>query len=136
LNGKKNDIVIVIGAPEFPKKASWVNIMALTKTDMFQVQLRDALLDLETLDVTNVMNTIEKQVQTNFKRRSMKEFEYLEAEIDPPQWIVVSTVVAIILSYLGFWVYSMNAAGTNVFLRMIGRQRRSTYGYGYNRRFR
>ena len=125
LNGKKNDIVVVMGVPYFPAKPTWVNIMALTKTDLFQVQLRDALLDLETLDPTVVVNTIDKQVRANFKRRSMKEFQYLESEIDPPVWLVSTTVVAIIVAYIGFWVYALYSTN-NVFLRMIGR--RKSYG--------
>jgi hypothetical protein len=127
LNGKKNDIVVVIGAPEFPAKAQWVNIMALTKTDLFQVQLRDALLDLDSLTVNNVINTIDSNVRANFKRRSMKEFQYLESEIDPPTWVIVLAIVTIILSYAGFWVYTINTTD-HVFLRMIGRQPRR-YGW-------
>jgi hypothetical protein len=113
LNGKKNDIVVVIGAPKFPAKAEWVNIMALTKTDLFQVQLRDSLLDFDSLTAGNIIDTIDKQVRTNFKRRSMKEFQYLEAEIDPPTWVIVSSVVVVILSFLGFWVYSIKMSKRN-----------------------
>jgi hypothetical protein len=123
LNGKKNDIVIVVGAPEFPAKASWVNIMALTKTDLFQVQLRDALLDLDGLTMTNVLDTIDQQVKKNFKRRSMKEFQYLEAEIDAPAWIVGTAVGSIIAAYIAFWVYTMNATN-HFFLRLIGRRQK------------
>jgi hypothetical protein len=129
LNGKKNDIVVVIGAPEFPAKAQWVNIMALTKTDLFQVQLRDSLLDLDSLTVANVTDIIEKNVRANFKRRPMKEFQYLEAEIDPPTWVVVSTVIALILAYGGFWLYALTTTD-NIFLRAIGRPQRRRYSYG------
>lgn len=121
INGKKNDIVVVIGAPEFPKQASWVNVMSLATTELFTVQLRDALLELPELTAASVMDTIDKQVRANFKRRSMREFEYLDAEIDPPTWLVVTTILLIIAAYVGFWIYARISQGNNVFLR-IGRR--------------
>ena len=121
INGKKNDIVVVIGAPEFPKKASWVNVMSLATTELFSVQLRDALSELPELTAASVIGTLDKQVRTNFMRRSMEEWAYLDAEIDPPTWLVVTTILLIIAAYVGFWVYARISQGNNIFLR-IGRR--------------
>jgi hypothetical protein len=105
LNGKKNDVVVVIGAPDFPKKAAWVNVMALTDSDIIRVSIRDDILDLEDLTADNVLSVINKNVQANFKRKSMKDFAYLESEIDPPSWVIYSTLIADLLAYLGFWFF-------------------------------
>lgn len=104
-NGKKNDIVVVIGAPEFPKKASWVRIMALTDHDIFRVKLRDAIEELETIDVDSVLKVTDEVVMSDFKRKSMKDFKYLENEIDPPTWLLITAVILNILSYLAAYLY-------------------------------
>lgn len=103
VNGKKNDIVLVIGAPEFPKKAAWVRIMALTKDQIFQVKLRDSILALEELTADSVIGTLEKETYTSFKRKSMKDFAYLDAEIDPPAWMMIACIIVNFLAYVGFW---------------------------------
>lgn len=105
LNGKKNDIVVVIGAPDFPKKATWVNVMALTDSDIIRVSIRDDILDLEDLNADNVLSIINKNVQANFKRKSMKDFKYLENEIDPPSWVISVTLGINLFAYLGFWFF-------------------------------
>lgn len=105
LNGKKNDIVVVISTSKFPGKADWVNIMALTTENVFQVKLRDSLLALDTLTADSVIGTIERETYASFKRKSMKDFSYLEAEIDPPTWVMVTCVVFIVLAYIGFWIF-------------------------------
>jgi hypothetical protein len=101
-NGKKNDIVVVIGAPEFPKPA-WVNIMALTENNIFQVKLRDDILALENLTADTVIGTITKNANETFKRKRMRDFQYLENEIDPPTWTLVTNAAILIVGCLSYW---------------------------------
>jgi hypothetical protein len=105
LNGKKNDVIVVIGAPDFPHKAAWVQIMALTDKELFKVQLRDDLLELNTLDAVSVIGMIEKHIASGFQRKHMADFAYLDSEIDPPTWVIVSTIIALIAAYAGFWAF-------------------------------
>lgn len=102
-NGKKNDIVLVIGAPEFPKKAAWVNVMALTENNIFQVKLRDDILALEELTADAVIGVVQKNGAESFKRKRMRDFQYLEDEIDPPEWVMWTSMILILGAYLGFW---------------------------------
>ena len=99
INGKKNDIVVVIGAPDFPNKAAWVRVMALTKNDIFQVSLRDRILTLNEITADGVINSINEETFASFKRKSMKDFQYLESEIDPPTWVMVLASILITLAY-------------------------------------
>jgi hypothetical protein len=110
MGGKKNDIVVVIGAPSFPQRASWVRVMALTDSDIFKVELRDALLELPELTANSVMDTFAAHAMS-FKRKSMKDFAYLDAEIDPPTWVLALIVVLIIAAYAGFWIYMYSQNG-------------------------
>jgi hypothetical protein len=103
LNGKKNDIVVVIGAPDFPHKPEWVRIMALTQHDIFQVKLRDDIMALDELTPDSVIGAIAGETESTFQRKRMRDFAYLDAEIDPPDWVMITALVFIILVYIGAW---------------------------------
>ena len=119
VGGKKNDVVVVIGAPNYPAKAEWVRIMAFTDHDIFRVKLRDDILDIEGLNSTNVTDAINKNILQSFKRKSMKDFKYLEDEIDPPEWVMATVLSLILAAYFVFWivVYRTTRKGYNTFRR-------------------
>lgn len=103
VNGKKNDVVVVIGASKFPERATWVGVLAFTEREIFQVQLRDAVLALPSLTADGVVGAIANSIEGSYVRRSMEKFEYLAAEIDPPLWLTSTTTALIIAAYAGFW---------------------------------
>ena len=105
LNGKKNDVVVVIGAPDFPNKAAWVSVLALTKNELFKIKLRDDLMELDELQVDQVLGVIFKNTMELHERKPMSDFKYLDAEIDPPDWVLWLMVLLVVGSYGGFWVY-------------------------------
>lgn len=117
LNGKKNDVIVVISAPQFPGKAGWVNIMSLTKDNIFQVKLRDRLLALDALTVDAVVGEISTEIRTTFQRREMSEFKYLEAEIDPPTWVMVLCMILNFGAYIGFWIFIFTHRDTGTYGR-------------------
>ena len=49
LGGKKNDIVVMIGSTEYPK-IDWVRVMSWTDKEIFKIELRDAIQELENID--------------------------------------------------------------------------------------
>lgn len=107
VNGKKNDIIVVIGAPKFPEKAEWVRILAFTDNDIFRVKLRDAILEMQTLELKPTLDTIETITLSDFKRKRMSDFKYLEDEIDPPQWMIALSIILVLMYYIGtyIWLY-------------------------------
>lgn len=107
VNGKKNDVVVVIGAPNFPNAASWVNVMALTNDNVFQIKLRDRMLALETLTPESVVGGIKQEILSSYSRKQMSDFKYLEAEISPPTWVMVLLTIINIFAYAGFWYYNL-----------------------------
>lgn len=127
-NGKKNDVIVVIGAPSFPAKAAWVNIMALTTDNLFQIKLRDDILALETLTADAVVGALTENTLRSFKRKSMEDFKYLESEIDPPEWVMAVTIFLIIAAYAGFWFYIYRE------FRVFG-GRRSVYNRSTRKKF-
>lgn len=118
---KKNDIVVVIGVSSLNEKPLWANVMALTDNSLFKIKLRDDIMSLDSLTADNVINTIYKNASETFKRKSMKDFKYLENEIDPPMWVIITSLLVNIFAYVGFW-YAMI--------------RQTRFGYSFSPRFR
>jgi len=117
LNGKKNDIVLVIGAPDFPGKPAWVRVMALTQDELFQIKLRDRIMALDSLTADSVIGALHDEAFATFKRKSMKDFAYLDAEIDPPAWVMITCSILMVLAYAGFWIFTYRNRDSSQFTR-------------------
>lgn len=109
LGGKKNDVVVVIGAPEYPKIA-WVRVLSWTKNELFKVQLRDALMDLKEVRREEVLHTLKHHIEKGFERRPMADFEYLKDEIELPTWAVVLLVILSLVASVGSSIWLTNVS--------------------------
>lgn len=97
---KKNDTVLVIGVSA-PSTISWVSVFSWSKNELLNVALRDDIKMLGVLDRRAVLDTLALNIKNSFERRSMKEFEYLKDEIDPPLWaVIIASVFAVLGSVL------------------------------------
>lgn len=88
LGGKKNDVIVVLGVPQYPK-LSWVRVLSWTDKELFKVQLRDDLLALGDVDQAAVFDLMERHTAGGYLRKDMADFEYLANEIQPPTWVLV-----------------------------------------------
>lgn len=93
---EKNDIVIAVGLDG--DRIAWADADSWSRSDFVNVSLRDRIAGLGTLDRTKFMEIVSQEVNTNFDRRPMAEFEYLKDEIDPPTWAIV---LALIFAFVG-----------------------------------
>lgn len=87
MGGKKNDVVLVISLSS--STIQWADVLAWTDYPLFKVKLRDDVLEVGTLLREPILKAMYKNIQTHFVRKSMKDFEYLQASITPTtgQWI-------------------------------------------------
>jgi hypothetical protein len=58
---------------------------------------------LQEISAETVTSTLLKNLST-FERKRMRDFEYLNTEIDPPLWVLVTVVVLLLIAYAAFWV--------------------------------
>ena len=109
LNAKKNDVVVVLGAPQYPTVA-WVEIMAWTDKAYFKVSLRDKLLNLgDASDMMKVLDTVQESIMHDYKRKPMSDYDYLKNEIEPPAWILAMLfVLGVIASAAAAYLFSKN----------------------------
>ena len=95
LNGKKNDVVIVIGTKDYPE-VSWVKSFGWSKNNMVYVSLEDSLSNM-TIDATTFPNKIVDIIEEEYERRPFDEFKYLLDELSPPIWLLIVVFFADIL---------------------------------------
>ena len=103
LGGKKNDILPVFSVDE-KKNILWVDVMAWADSYSFNVSLRDSLTALKTLD-DRIFDVITHEVQTKYKRKHMREFQYLENMATPtPTFYFWSVLIEALLCIgLSLW---------------------------------
>ena len=102
VGGKKNDVVLVIGASSEDEKPKYVQVMALTQDKVLEVKLRDGIMDLPNLNPKNVLSVFRDSVDKFYVRKHMKDFEYLKASISPS---FLEILIGLILSIIGSAVF-------------------------------
>lgn len=114
IGGKKNDIIVVIGTTSYPK-IDWVAVSSWTDEQMFKVKLRDDIMAVSNIDRTAIMNVIDQNTMSLFKRKSMKDFEYLKHRAEPPIWVLTLAIVLSIITSIGcsFYFYKNDPFGNN-----------------------
>jgi len=124
LGGKKNDTVLIIGAPHYPE-IEWVRVFSWSKEDIFNVKLRDDVLDLKTVKRETVLGVWRDDIAKYYKRRPMEDYAYLKNQVEPPQWAVITALILAVLSLGGltFWFHQID-----LYEELFGS------GYGYRRR--
>lgn len=96
LGGKKNDITIVVGVPEYPKIA-WAAVNAWTDKELFKVELRDSIVGLGEVNRETMMTTIHSYVKKFFERKPMADYAYLEDNIVIENSIIIYMMIVMLL---------------------------------------
>lgn len=103
IGGKKNDVITVISTDGI--KVNWVEVMAWTNDYMVQTVIKDLIMKQETLNPQETVDNIQKSIQNHYKRKPMKEFEYLKdnIKVSTTTWII-SMIVGLLASIgLGYY---------------------------------
>jgi hypothetical protein len=102
--GKKNDVIIIIGLKG--KEINWARVHSWSIHNIFEVELRDAILNHKYLDMSKVIKETQFYLDKDYVRRSFKEFEYLRWQIMPSNsslWIFI--ILSLLCSTtLGFFM--------------------------------
>lgn len=117
LGGKKNDIIPVISV-DINGNIEWVEVMTWSKNPLFQIKLRDSILELKQLNDQNadiLINQIKQNTLDHYERKPMKDFEYLKASIRPTiLQFTIGSIIALLFSFgLSYWFYKENVFNEN-----------------------
>lgn len=128
LGGKKNDAFLVVSVDK-QNNIQWVEVMAWSENKQFQVQARDAILELGSIqEPDTVINAFAGAVNKYFQRKPMADFEYLASSVKPKPWQWVLAAIINILASIGLGLFFH----MNEFRE--GSSLRRGYSYNYRRR--
>ncbi|MBI4457372.1 hypothetical protein HY633_00210 [Candidatus Uhrbacteria bacterium] len=82
VGGKKNDLIVAVGMPEYPAIA-WAGVISWTVREDLKISIRDQIMDLKTFDGDKVLGIVEQETKSKFVRRPMEDFAYLKATVEP-----------------------------------------------------
>lgn len=112
LGGKKNDVVVVIGAPNYPA-VDFVRVFSWSKAEEFKIILRDRLMKFKEVDRPAMLETIRTTVLERFERRDLKDFDYLEDAVQPPLWAVIVALLSTLAIQIGATIF-FSQRGVNI----------------------
>jgi hypothetical protein len=115
VGGKKNDVTAVLSV-DSSGQIKWAHVMAWSTNKMFEVVLRDDIVKIGELNRSKVMAALRANVSKYYKRKPMRDFEYLQASIVPSTGeYVVCTILGVLLALgLAYWVHHEDVFGTEV----------------------
>lgn len=95
LNGKKNDVILVMGVSKWPQ-IEWADVIAWDKGSILGPTLRSAMPEVSLDDRSAVVRTFGGAIQKHFQRHRMHDFEYLKDGIEIPHWIGVASLISLV----------------------------------------
>lgn len=126
VQGKKNDVIVIVGAPTFPE-IRWVEVIAWTKVEEFKIHLRDRITEMKTLPAAGAFATaITQEIAKpgsagGFVRTPDADLEYLAADVSLPWWC---QLIIILVGGSVSWFTS------HFLINNDWRSGRSSFGYG------
>lgn len=102
-NGRKNDQVLVVGAPDWPN-IKWATSFGWSENEIMNKKLPSDVMKLDQLTPENLVSTFKDNVG-EFKRRPMESFEHylFQAEVGIGKLILV--ILAQVLSSIGLGIF-------------------------------
>lgn len=86
INGKKNDVVLVMGTKTWPQ-IEWADVLCWSSDTSLTPFLKAELAETDLADRQKVMQALTAGIMRHYTRKPMADFEYLKNGIDVPAWI-------------------------------------------------
>lgn len=92
-----NDIVVVLSTADNAITA--VDVRSWSKTSAVNIGIRDAILDINSLDYKQIDAKIEEVVEQHYTPKDMADFEYLAADVSPPTWaMIIAALIMLVVT--------------------------------------
>jgi hypothetical protein len=110
LGGKKNDVILVVSIDRY-NNIMWADVMSWTDNKALHVSLRDAVLDMKVLDLTQpdvLLSAVHTKISEHYAKKSMEDFKYLQSSITPSltEWIVSMLLGIFAAIGMSFYFYT------------------------------
>lgn len=94
-----NDVIVTIGMTG--DTISWVDVRSWSENSLVNVEIKNEILNLKTLDTAAINAIIQGAVLDHYELRPMEDFEYLADDIAPPTWAwILAAIILLIITPL------------------------------------
>lgn len=109
-NGRKNDAVVIIGTDGASEgNIRWAFVFGWSENQYFNVNLRNELMDIESINnTTEVVNRIVENTTRYFERQSMSDFQYLLFERSVSGWTILAVIILQLSGNIGISIFNLN----------------------------
>ncbi|WP_127470538.1 hypothetical protein [Thiomicrorhabdus aquaedulcis] len=105
LNGKKNDVVVLIGVGE-NYEVKWSHVFGWSKNELTNLSISEDIIKLKKVDdALNLSSVILSNIEKYFERDSMQNYEYLKDSIEPPLWVILLALFLGLSFSIGLSIY-------------------------------
>lgn len=91
-----NDVVIVIGMSG--KDIGWVDVRSWSDDSLVNIEIRDRILALKTLDSTAINAIIEGAIKEHYVLQKEEDFDYLADDMVPPTWVLILAAILLLVA--------------------------------------
>lgn len=96
VGGNRNELTVCVGIDSLTNKLQWVKAFSWCDNKRIEVDCREDIMNLGTLDLFKVYGIVANTTEKNYKPKDFKEFDYLTVEL--PGWCYTVTIILIIIS--------------------------------------
>lgn len=102
LNGRQNDVVIVLGLENNSSKLSWVKTLGWVSSERFKLEIADEILKIkENLTIDEILKVLDNKMPSFVERNIEEEFDYLKDMIQPhPIWLIYTILITLAACWL------------------------------------
>lgn len=98
LGGKKNDLIVVVGAASFPQ-LDWVSVVSWSEREDMKLAIRDRIMGYGTFNGSAIVEVVRQEIAKGFVRKRWEDFDYLKATVEPSnaaKWVL--GIIGVLLS--------------------------------------
>ena len=111
LYGAKNGVTVILGVPD-GQEIAWARVVTLSDVEALKIEIRDELPGKRLSD-PEILPFIRKEIETQFTRTPMAEYEYLASAVTPSFWMTVGLYLGnlVIIIGLAIWMHREDVFG-------------------------
>lgn len=120
LYGAKNGVTVVLGVPD-GQTIEWARVVTLSDVETLKIEIRDELPG-KRLDDPAILPFIRKEIEMQFTRTPMAEYEYLASAVKPSFWATVGLYLGnlVVIVGLAFWMHRADVFGDEAWSSRLG----------------
>lgn len=102
--GKDNEVVVCVGLDE-NDNLQWVRSFSWTNNKRVNVEFREEIMELKTLDYNKLYNITNKTITSYYKKKNFHDYDYISVEPNKTEFIVCLIITLIVTFGVNYYCY-------------------------------